>query len=50
MEDEMGMSCNTHWGEEECLQEFYGRARKKKTIRKSLRVVGDNIKIDVREI
>jgi hypothetical protein len=50
MEDERDMFCNMHWGEEECLQEFCGEARKKKTTRKSLREVGDNIKIDLREI
>jgi hypothetical protein len=34
-EDEMGRSCTTHGGEEECIHDFGGKARKKETTRES---------------
>jgi hypothetical protein len=34
-EDEMGRECNTYGGEEECIQVFGVKARRKKTTRKT---------------
>jgi hypothetical protein len=34
-EDEMGRACSTHGGEEECIQDSSGKARKKETTRKT---------------
>jgi hypothetical protein len=36
-EDEMGSTCSTHGNEEECAQGFGGNARRKKTLRKTLK-------------
>jgi hypothetical protein len=34
MEDEMGVACSTDGGEEECIQDIGGKARRKETTRK----------------
>jgi hypothetical protein len=31
MEDEMGRACNTNGGDEECIYDIGGKARRKKT-------------------
>jgi hypothetical protein len=31
----MGSACNTHGGEEECVEDIGGKARRKETIRKT---------------
>jgi hypothetical protein len=35
-EDEMGRACGTHGGEEECIQGFGGKARRKEINRKRI--------------
>jgi hypothetical protein len=34
-EDEMGMACSTHGGEEECTEDFGGESGRKETTRKT---------------
>jgi hypothetical protein len=47
---EMGGACSTIGGEEECIQDIGGKARRKGTIGKPRRRWVDNIKMDLREI
>jgi hypothetical protein len=49
VEDEMGWSCSTNWGEEERLEIIGGKARGKETTRKTKRCV-DNIRMDLGEV
>jgi hypothetical protein len=41
--DQMGRTRSTYGEEEECMQDFREKSRKKETTRKTLRYVGDNI-------
>jgi hypothetical protein len=45
----MSRACSTHDGEEECVQDFCGKARKRPLGRPRHKWV-DNIKMDLREI
>jgi hypothetical protein len=38
------------WGEEECIQDFDRKARKKETLGRPTRRLLDNIEMDLREI
>jgi hypothetical protein len=49
-DDEMGRACSTNGGDEECIQDIGGKARRKETTRKTRRRWVDNIKMDLREI
>jgi hypothetical protein len=40
MEDEMGRACSLNWGEEECMYNIDGKARRKDTTRKTKTQVG----------
>jgi hypothetical protein len=33
--DEMGRACRTHWGEEEYVQDFDGKVRRREATRKT---------------
>jgi hypothetical protein len=46
----MGRAWSTHDGEEECVQDFYGKARRKETTRKTKTQVCGYIKMNLREI
>jgi hypothetical protein len=46
----MGGACSTNGGEEECIWDIGGQARRKETTRKTRRRWVDNIKMDLREI
>jgi predicted small integral membrane protein len=45
----MGRACGTNGGDEECIWDIGGKARRKEIIKSKTRWV-DNIKIDLREI
>jgi hypothetical protein len=40
-EDEVGRSCSTNGGDEECVQDIGGKARMKETTRKNKTYVGE---------
>jgi hypothetical protein len=46
---QMGRACSTNGGEEECILDIGGKARKKETTRNTRRRWVDNIKMDFRE-
>jgi hypothetical protein len=41
-EDEMGRACITNGGEEVCIKDIGGKARRKETTRKTKTLVGEN--------
>jgi hypothetical protein len=45
----MGRTCSTNRGEEECIQDIGGKARRKETNGKTKTWWVDNIKMDLRE-
>jgi hypothetical protein len=46
----MGGACRTNGGEEECIQDIGGKARRKETTGRPRRKWVDNIEMDLREI
>jgi hypothetical protein len=46
----MSRTCSTYEGEEEYIQGFGGKARRKEITRKTRHKLEDNIKMDLREI
>jgi hypothetical protein len=46
----MDRACSTKVGEEECVQDINGKARRKETLGRPKRRWVDNIKMDLREI
>jgi hypothetical protein len=48
-DDGMGRACSTNGGEEECLEDFDGKARRKETPRRPRCRWVDNIKMNLRE-
>jgi hypothetical protein len=49
-EDEMSRACSTNRGEEECIQDIGGKARKEETTRKTRCTWVDSTEMDLREI
>jgi hypothetical protein len=48
--NEMGGACSTNGGEEECIYDIGGKARRKKILGRLRRRWVDSIKMDLREI
>jgi hypothetical protein len=46
----MGRARSTNGGEEECMQDIGGKARKKRSLGRRRRMWVNNIKVDLREI
>jgi hypothetical protein len=45
----MGKARRSHWGEEECMQDIGGEARREVATRRITRRWEDNIRMDLRE-
>jgi hypothetical protein len=50
IEDDMSNVCSTHGAEEECIQYFRGKARRKEPVERPLRRWEYDVKMDLREI
>jgi hypothetical protein len=46
----MGRACSTNWGDEECVQDIGGKARRKEPLGRPRRSWVDNIKMDWIEV
>jgi hypothetical protein len=46
----MGRACSTNEGEEQCIYDINGKARRKELLGKTKMYVVDNIKMDISEI